>query len=417
MGWPYLRRGRKRDEVKVRLLWNLLAKRMSTPEAVEFSGLPRRTAYRYIRFLLSEGAIRKIGVSPAVYEPTPAGMKYKCEMGQNSRIVSQNGIVARNCGTSPNGGGRATDSHDYLTSPAADPAVQGGPRSPTPEPESKDESANGLPLLDEVDEDVRPAPPVELDQGARHHHIIVECQINQAADRKPVLDILHWRRTVTASHGATWFNVGEVLFGDIGLVQLNEFPGSLMRIWLPERDIATRQDLQDVVDAAANKGARVAAWLQKNYGYRLGLPEVQAGHVAFPLPDVGGSFKGWLKVKAQDGTTITIDKSKGWAEIEILIRKAQASQDLRTILAWANAPVLLSIIQEQLLELRAGIPIIAQEAVAAALGAIVPDIIRQIGAAVQAGLSQEIRKLVTAAVQDALRYQPELGPGDNIGYG
>lgn len=462
------KRGPRPSELKLRLIWNLLAAGWKTPRAIEFSGLARQTAYDYINILVAEGALRKVGKSPAVFEPLPAGFKYKSEVGQNSVQGNNSVQVLNNSGKPAYGGGRDTpsraspvatppssdikDSVDKAPSrPAAGPepageqeqarAREAGPEAqagPTagPEAPAQPQPAQAGPPAPEApdgphDEDVRPAPPVPLDHPARVHHRVVKVAIVKPARCRPVLDLLQWGPMVLDSHGREWYKQAEVLFDDIGVVQLMEFPGRRIRFWLPEYTAPDRRALAACVDDAVHQAQRIVNWLQRNYGYELGLPEFQDTEVAFPLPDIGGSFQGYIRIRADDGTTIVIDQSKGWAELEILIRASHKSEDLRKLLAWANAPTLLTALQGQVLELQQRLPYEVRAGARAAITAALPDIIGAVRTAIipemiqaiqaslravefQAELQQQVRK----AINESMQYTPlPAGPGDNVGYG
>jgi hypothetical protein len=268
------------------------------------------------------------------------------------------------------------------------------------------------------EEDVRPAPPVALDHFARVHHRAVKFTIQQGACRRPELDLLRWGTPIKNVHGDDWYKPAEVLFDDIGIVTLQEFPGHCIRIWLPEESVHDRQALQEALGRDLEEDAlRVANWLQKNYGYQFGLPEPDELHVAFPLPDIGGTFKGWLKIKADDGTTITIDQSKKYAEIEFLLRPAQRSEGLRKILNWANAPTLLTALQDELYGLEKKLPSIMKGIATETFQEAMPALADVIADKVEKAITPKIEVTVQAALGASQAYEPRPGPGDNIGYG
>jgi hypothetical protein len=442
------RRGPKPSELKLRLIWNLLAAGWKTTRAIEFSGLARRTAYDYINALVAEGALRRIGRSPALFEPTPAGAAaYKSEVGQNSARPGNSAQVQENSAQPPCGGGRDTASQAKATGTPSTPSqndgsvnkakpeakagpepdeeqepgqpgkagqegqdgATAGPRA-TPEPQAGPAGQAGHGAGDGPhEEDVRPAPPVPLDQPVRVHHRLVPFRILKASDRRPRLDMLQWGPWKPDSHGLPWWRIAEVLFDDIGIVTLMESKHQ-MRLWLPVRPVMDRRALEEALTSETDTEAqRVANWLQRHYGYQFGLPEPDRLDAATPLPDVGGSFKGWLKIRTDDGAVVTIDQSKGYAELELLYRHATASKDLQKILNWGNAPTLLTRQAEQLMELRARV-----DALQDALGRISEAL-----AGVPAALDKlkGLEAYIDKAVERAMTYAPAPGPGDNTGYG
>jgi hypothetical protein len=303
-----------------------------------------------------------------------------------------------------------------VAGPVATPQEQ-PPAPPEPAPEAREAgqaagpamAPNGLPLLDESPEDVRPAPPVPLDQPVRVHHRLVRLNIIKPSDRRPSLDMLQWGPWKPDSHGLPWWRIAEVLFDDIGIVTLMESK-HLMRLWLPVRPVLDRRALEEALTSETDTEAqRVANWLQRHYGYQLGLPEPDRLDAATPLPDVGGSFKGWLKVRTDDGTVVTIDQSKGYAELELLYRHATASKDLQKILNWGNAPTLLTNQAEQLMELRARV-----EALQDALGRISEAL-----AGVPAALDKlnHLDGIVDRAVEKAMTYSPPTLTKGDFSYG
>lgn len=447
------RRGPRKDDLKLRLLWNLLAGGYRGARAIEFSGLARRTAYEYIDFLVADKALRRIDKFSGRYEPLPDGLKYKSEIGQNSAQQNNSAHPPEKLRTPPYAGGRAPPSHGTgspdPTSPSqkeemaraddvsasreqmdpideAQPGPVAGPEAPPqeqppappePAPEAREAgqaagpatAPNGLPLLDESPEDVRPAPPVPLGHPARLHHRAVRLAIVRPPDRHPVPDILRWGPPKKDSHGDDWYKSAEVLFSDLGIVTFQEF-NTCIRLWLPEYTVHDRAALERaVVHDLGRDAQRVANWLQKNYGYQLGLPEPDELHVAFPLPDIAGRFKGWFKCQLDDGTMIVIDKSKGWAEIEFLARPASLSTDLRTILNWGCAPRLLTALQDRLIELEQRLPLEIRAGTASTIQEAIPALADAVADKVEKRLGPRLDR----AEQP---YQPP-GPGDNIGYG
>jgi hypothetical protein len=304
-----------------------------------------------------------------------------------------------------------------VAGPAAAPDPQAEPAGqPAPEAGQAAVAANGLPLLDENPEDVRPAPTVPLDHPARVHHRAVRLAIVRPADRHPTPDLLQWGPPKQDSHGQDWFKATEVLFDDLGIVSLQEFR-TCIRVWLPEKTVHDRGALERAVVHDLNRDAqRVANWLMRNYGYQLGLPEPDEIHVAFPLPDIAGRFKGWLKLQLNDGTTIVIDQSKKYAEIEFMIRPASLSKDLRTILNWGSAPRLLTVLQDRLLELEQRLPLEIRAGAEAVLKEAAPAMAEDVAERVEKRLGPKL-EAIRAATEAPQAYEPRSGPGDNIGYG
>lgn len=427
--------GREKETIKVRLLWNMLNQAEGNlTKAIENSGLPRRSAYLYIDYMLREGSIRRLSKHPAVFSPTPAGAElYQIVPGAPPRDSC---TKSDNSCTTPFGWGRATLSHaDPSPDPA--PAPSEAPQTPQDEPSNptlqypapagssptQADSAPSVPLVDENPERARPAPPIPLDYPARHHHIAVLLRVTKRSDRTPQLELVQWGPMKNDSHGQPWYRQADVLL-DFGTITLQDF-GSSIRLWLPERTVNTRQDLEDIMQETTRRALRVSNWLSKQYGYQFALPELEVSHVGFHLPEgaAGGKWKGWLKVQCDDGTWVTIDKSKGYAELEILIRASQHSMALRTILSWANAPTLLGIITDQVQELKQTMPQLVQASVMASVAGKLPDILKSIPPAMEAAiqapafmdqLRAQIRSLIEQAFQETVSAPSR--PFDGVGY-
>ena len=403
--------GRKREEVRLRLIWNSVLDNGGNPtKVVERSGLPRRSVYRYLDVLCKENALRRVGHSPANYQPTRAG----AELYQSipAKPCHDSGTTPQNCGTTPMRQGPATPSRalqlkTFQDAPEEAPA---GPAPTTPiippglpniPPEAQD--CASLPSI-ELPE-VRPAPPVKLDYPARHHDNIVYLNVLKPGCRTPNPELIHWGPWKEGVHGP-WYRQADVLL-DFGAVTIQDF-GSSIRLFLPERTVETREDLAEILQETTNRALRVSNWLGKQYGIQLSLPEFESSWVAYRVPEtqLKGKWSGHFKVQLDDGSWVVFDQSKGYAEIEILVRAAEFSKTLRLLLAWANAPALLNVLSDQVTEMKASMPANIQIHVAASMLKAMPPIALEAVKAPE--FQEELRKQFKAAAQDALTYVPSI---------
>lgn len=397
--------GRKREEIRLKLVWNAVLDNGGNPVKVtERTGLPKRSVYRYLDVLCSERALRKIGKSPAVYEPTRLGAEQYQAIP--AKPCHDSGTTSQNCGTTPMRQSPVTSSRApqlktfQAEAPPQPPASTQGTRETA-------QAASGLPPIQTPE--VKPSGPVRLDYPARHHDSMVLLKVLQPADCKPVPDLVHWGPFIEGANGP-WYRQAGIDF-DFGHVLIQDF-GSSIRLFLPERTVETRDDLAGILQETTSRAIRVSNWLSRQYGLKLGLPELYDSWAAYRVPEtqLKGKWSGHFKVQLDDGSWVVFDQSKGYAEIEILVRAAEFSKTLRMLLAWANAPALLNILTDQVLEMKATMPLNIQAHVAAsmvkALGPLAVDVFSS------PEVLEAARKTMRQAAEEALMYRPSLAGRD-----
>ena len=358
------KRGPRVDEALLAQIYQVLVQRKEVSKVVRTLNIPFKSCYRYIQILENEGSIKKIGKSPAIYEPLPKGRKYETP---NLTIPPQN-----------------------LTKIAVGGGIGEPPTGNPPPP----------PAHLEVEPEVSALPARMLDQPARVHHIKLQCRIVQGSTCTPKVDLLRWSPWKLNRDGDPWYRQASVLLDKDTIVVLQEFPGKTMRFYLQERVVDNDLDLKAVMETAAVHTQRVSWWLQKHYGYRFGLPEyTQDTEIGFALPMLQNKFKGSITVEGKDGTRLKIDQSKGSAELEFLIREARESADLDRVLAWANAPSLLMELIQRVSDLESSMPTLISTVVSKAIK--------------DAALDKTIEDAVKRAIDQAFAYR---AGGNNDGY-
>lgn len=288
------RRGRAINQGLLARIYKLLSSGDSISKVVKKTKKNYRTVYRYTDLLVEEGSLKRTGKSPAIYYPQAKGYKYE-------RLL----VSPDNVSKEPNN----------VSKPSCD-----GSRG-----NAEIGAAGG------------PSPLHPLDIPSRLHHSAFKCKIlEQPSQDSP---LLHWSNWIPLQNGTKQRKTSVLL--DIGTVVLVEFPGTTVKIFLPERKIESIQDMNNLWRDEADRAQAVATWLGKQ-GYRLGLPEqMQPLELPADLPQLNGQFQGMIIIKNPDGTQTHIDMSKGWVEVENQLRSCNNPDELEKAILWAMGPSML----------------------------------------------------------------------------
>ena len=71
--------------------------------------------------------------------------------------------------------------------------------------------------------------------------------------------------------------------GEITIIEARGKKEASITIWLPDYNVNSVEELDHILNARAGYAQNVANWLQKKFGYRLGIMEEYAPHIAIPV--------------------------------------------------------------------------------------------------------------------------------------
>lgn len=128
-----------------------------------------------------------------------------------------------------------------------------------------------------------------------------------------------------------------------GPIRVREVKGkkdSSIIIWLPEQKISSKADAQHVLSHRVEAAQGVANWLQKQYGYQLGIIEDYAPHVAFAVPPrvADAAMKAGIRSEK-----FWFDRSNGTGELE--------TKDAQAAIKYLTATEVLDDVMEKLRKL------------------------------------------------------------------
>lgn len=402
----------------MRRLYIILIQGLPSPKAIRISGLPLRTAYNYIQHMVENRILRRIGFSPAIFEAGPEAWQLEvrppevlprtpspgppCNSVNSANLAKGpiSGVRAPGSDSGPPGGpggapGGAPDSGRTDGQGTGEQGGEGGARPPGSEQEAARAEGQG---------GGRPPAPRPLDRPARLHHLKYHFRILEGPTCRPEPELIHWGPWKKNAHGENWYHQARVLFEDIGEVLLQEFPGKTMRIYLPCRMEETVEGLDGSVSKASEEALRIAAWLRRKYGYRLGLPEMtEMPEIGIGAPEIGSRLSGAFMFKSRDGSITKYDSSLQAGELDFVVRAGQESPDVQKAILWANAPTILAGLLESLSALKETLPAMILKAVEDARGP----------------LQEAIGEAVNEAVARALQYEPRAplkAQEENRGY-
>jgi len=185
---------------------------------------------------------------------------------------------------------------------------------------------------------------VQASPQVRYHRIGYRFKVQKHASKTPpwhrrwqASGVQYSEMTISLENGGKWDK-------NIRVREIKGKNSSSIVVWLPEYIANSKEELEEAVKLKERQAMKVANWLQKHFGYQLGLiEEYQEPHFAIPIPrhiaeaaaQAGvRTEKVWIDLSGGDGELETNDLQKAiefqtLPEVTAAIAKRADSQERR----------------------------------------------------------------------------------------
>ena len=178
---------------------------------------------------------------------------------------------------------------------------------------------------------------VQASPQVRYHRIGYRFKVLQHAAKQPpwrhrwqASGVQYSEMTISLENGGKWDK-------NIRVREVKGKQSSSIIVWLPEYIANSKEELEQAVKLKEQQAQKVANWLQKNFGYKLGLiEEYQEPHFAFPIPKHVAVAAAKAGIRTEK---VWIDTSDGNGELE--------TSDLDEAIARMSLPQITANIAKQ----------------------------------------------------------------------